>query len=426
MRLNTRMDMYLMPEIFRLFFLITGEGPWLVRRKQLEHRKRTEPGVSTIINTVHSRELTIAGLILDRYRDFGYPSAYERPELLASYSFVTIFVRLYQKLPAVSCSRLVSTLIGDLQHKNLSGLTLELETAAHLSNLGFDLQFHDLIGGSTGSFDFLAVRDGLEVEIDCKAISADTGNPITSFGAAAITSFSDRAIKSYREADKTIILQIITAKKVSKRDVIAKSIASDISEALRIKGKVKSEFSTVNYECKSSKEVPEFKGQPTVQYPLLEGELEGWDHIIVSPDNGQGGVILLLKSTEKSTRVERIANTLKESVDKQFSRSRPVVLFVRLADMTGEVFMKSLGKRTFMNDICENLFYQKDKRPHIAGVVFVPGTPVIKTKIDDRSRSAGEQSLSYFIRNEHHPLRDNPILALLHPPLDMDEALSKS
>jgi len=407
-----------MPEIFRLFFSITGEEPWLARRRHLNRRQRTEPGVATILNTIYSRELAISSLILNKYHSFGYPSAYERPELLGPYSFAATFVRIYQKLPGPICKILVSRLLGDLKNKGLGSLALELETAAHLSRLGFDLQFHDLIRNSPGSFDFLATRDGLEVEIDCKAISADTGNPISAFGAAAIVSFADDAIKKFRAVGRTIILEVIVSKKVSKRDNVARSIAQAITNSLQEKSNFESEFSTVNYSSRDSKDVQSLQRQSTVQYPLLDGAFGEWDHIIVNPDEGQGGVILLLRSTEKSNRVERITETLKESVEKQFSGLRPVVLFVRLADISGDIFIKFLGRRTFMNDVCDNLFSSTEKRPHIAGVIFLPGTPVVARSTSDDFRVAGEQSVSFFIRNENHPISTDPIFSLLHPPAD--------
>lgn len=415
MRLSTRMDLHLIPEIFRLFFAVTGEEPWLARRRELDHRRKTEPGVAAILNTVYSRELAISSLIMNRYRDFGYPSAYDRPDILASYSFVATFVRLFQKIPGPSSGRLVARLVGDLQHKDLGALTLELETIAHLSHLGFDLEFHDLTGAAGGSFDFLATKDGLEIEIDCKSISADTGNPITAFGAAAITSFSDHAIKSYREAGQTIVLTIVTKNRISKRDNNSKEISKIIASSLIRRESILSDFSSVNYASYPSSDIFNFEKYSTVQYPLVVGGFEDYDHIIASSDEGAGGVVLLLKSTAKSNRVKKITDTLKESIEKQFTRSRPAVLFVRLADMTGDIFIRYIGQRTFMNDVCDNLFASAGKRSHIAGVVFVPGSPIVAKDVHDGFRVAGEQSVSLFIRNEAHPIVENPIFSMLSP-----------
>src|SRR5205807_1108585 len=58
----------------------------------------------------------------------------------------------------------------------LGPLAAELRTAAHLMGHGFDIEFTDLAGRER--YDFLASKDALEIEIDCKAPSGDVGRKI--------------------------------------------------------------------------------------------------------------------------------------------------------------------------------------------------------------------------------------------------------
>jgi hypothetical protein len=58
----------------------------------------------------------------------------------------------------------------------LTSLALEMGVAVHLWNGGYDVEFTDL--ENRAQFDFLARKDGVELEVDCKTASGDVGRPI--------------------------------------------------------------------------------------------------------------------------------------------------------------------------------------------------------------------------------------------------------
>jgi hypothetical protein len=69
--------------------------------------------------------------------------------------------------------------IGALQDDvGLIPLVFEMNTIVHLCSRGFDVDCVDLCESEVKRYDFLARRENLEVEIECKTISADAGHRI--------------------------------------------------------------------------------------------------------------------------------------------------------------------------------------------------------------------------------------------------------
>ena len=68
-------------------------------------------------------------------------------------------------------------LVDGLQSdKGLLPLQHEMTTITHLLLNGFNVTCHDL--ENNGGFDFLASRDGVEVEVECKMVSGDIGKQL--------------------------------------------------------------------------------------------------------------------------------------------------------------------------------------------------------------------------------------------------------
>lgn len=414
--LSTHLDLSSLPGIVRRFFKLTGEEPWLDRREQLVRRSRSEPSIATIINTIYSRELAIADLLMARKQivDFRLPSAAARPDLLEAYGFIATFVRIFQVLPLDARQRLIKHLLGALKNNGLAALSLELDTAAHLSRLNYGLKFNDLVGIGPGTFDFLAARNAREFEIDCKAVSADTGTSISYFGASGILSFAANAIVTGRKVGQTTIVALTTTKKISKRNADARAVAGALAEAIQTNARVITPDATVEISHHPSSDLAPFERHATVQFPVLPDEAEDWEQIVRIPDEGLGGFAFLFRCSVKSNRAKKIAVTLKDSVDRQFSKQRPAILFVRLADMTGDTFLRYLGQPTFMYKIChEELF--KEKRNHLLGVQFLPGAPEIIRSETGEGVSIGGQ-VGLFIPNPRHPLSADPDWSPMHPP----------
>jgi hypothetical protein len=93
------------------------------------------------------------------------------------YSFAFAVVRIHAHLPSHGQARLCGYLKDGLKSDSgLAPVALEMAVAVHLWAADFDVEFTDMEG--RGQFDFLATREGIELEIDCKTVSGDIGRSI--------------------------------------------------------------------------------------------------------------------------------------------------------------------------------------------------------------------------------------------------------
>jgi len=96
---------------------------------------------------------------------------------LRLFSFAAMLVRVHAQLSSTAKRRMEGRVRSGLDGDNtLAGLAFELQSAANLMHRGVDIHWHDI--ESNGGFDFLARKDAIEVEIECKTFSADLGRKI--------------------------------------------------------------------------------------------------------------------------------------------------------------------------------------------------------------------------------------------------------
>lgn len=91
------------------------------------------------------------------------------PRDYALFSFIAPVVQIFDQLTLLGQRRVAGTLRDGL-NTDLRPFNSEIETVTHLMRLGFDVTPQDIDHG--GGVDFLAVRDGVELEVECKSASA--------------------------------------------------------------------------------------------------------------------------------------------------------------------------------------------------------------------------------------------------------------
>ena len=98
---------------------------------------------------------------------------------LVPFGVVSTLRLVYENLNEPAQKRLMGRFIGALHDDvGLIPLVFELNTIVHLCSRGFDVDCVDLCESETKRYDFLARKGNLEVEIECKTISADAGHRI--------------------------------------------------------------------------------------------------------------------------------------------------------------------------------------------------------------------------------------------------------
>src|ERR1700730_6215210 len=169
MRIESRTHRSELPKIFRQMFVIAPLDLWRRRSDELKERERYYTFVGRYFDEKYSVERTVSHVVTYRRSTGRYPkiSGTQDHEIFKLYSFASALTRVYANLSSQAQDRLRGAVRDGLNSEpGLAPVTLEMSVATHLSNAGFDVDFVDLEGHQR--FDFLAQKEGIELEVDCK------------------------------------------------------------------------------------------------------------------------------------------------------------------------------------------------------------------------------------------------------------------
>lgn len=143
----------------------------------VETEKRKSPILGEFLAEQHLIELELGRLLAHRRKTGRVPKKIPTRETYAALAFAAMLVGVHDRLSQKGKNVLAGRVRGRLKgNESLTALWHELTVAAHLMNVGWDVAFADLEG--IARFDFLAEKDGLVVEVECKVASADQGRKI--------------------------------------------------------------------------------------------------------------------------------------------------------------------------------------------------------------------------------------------------------
>ncbi|MGH9908661.1 MAG: hypothetical protein ACRD8U_24135, partial [Pyrinomonadaceae bacterium] len=158
-------------------FAIPGIEPWRRKFTSLERQLNENGFLRDWQIEHHGIELKLFELLDDYERTGTFPVQVRDFRHYNLYSFVAGVVRIYEQLSSAGKTRLKGMLIDGLKPDNgLLAVQHEIVTAIHLVSLGFDIELNDIENGS--GVDFIARREGAELEVECKMFTGDLGRKI--------------------------------------------------------------------------------------------------------------------------------------------------------------------------------------------------------------------------------------------------------
>jgi hypothetical protein len=109
------------------------------------------------------------------------------------YSFLVSAHRIFTHISSSAKTEFASKLRGFITGQfGIRPFAYELTIAMHLMSKGWDVVFADI--EKVGNFDFLASKDGLEIEMECKTTSGDSGRQIHRFEMSRLGTLIDPAL----------------------------------------------------------------------------------------------------------------------------------------------------------------------------------------------------------------------------------------
>lgn len=334
------------------------------------------------------------------------------------YSFVTMFSKLHHHLNDVGRKRLVGMTRHGLKNENgLEGLAFEFLVLNNLMSLGYDVICNDLEDRKNGgTYDFLAVKGGIEMEVECKYVSADIGRQIHR---RRIYQLGDRLLPMMQSTldakpGGTLVKITIpnnlsgsTEQQSLIADAVRKALANDGDAILPEEYQITVEpfaFRDDMFDAQITKIeiLNKLRGQMKNEHNIDNKNML----LLFRPEHG--AIVVIVKSSKKDRVLGALNRQLKGSAKNQFSGERPGALFVFLADLTEDQLLnlaKAQKDEPTGIQIMSNMLIEK--RPALHTVAFLsPGALATRqiSKGGRRGTSITQSSAGYHFLNPDHPM----------------------
>ncbi len=407
------------PAFIEQMLSITGAEPWIKRLEWLDRERVDNPYMKEWLHDRFAVELALQRWLPHAESIIKSDAAPDTStyELMA---FATGVASIYQQLSSKAQNRLRGQLLDGLKSETgLLPLQLEVSTITHLVRAGYAVDPHDLEAG--GGYDFLASRNGQEVEVECKLISGDIGRKIHKRLHAKLAQALTPTLTQLFQAASTGLLVRVTlpdrlTASLQQHEAIVQSVSNGI-----VGGGIDTDACSVRlyeFEIASSPFAAGFDarwGSRDVQTFIAQlAGSAGNSNLMTLFSPGERAVVMLLESAQPDAVLKGIRRQLRDAATDQMTGTRPGCVVAALHDMTDEQIF-SLGQSdsnvrvgaTGLQIMTSDLL-QADSRAHVHSVVY---------KGRGRLNSQGGSSFmgqghTYVIKNEWHPLADDPLCNL--------------
>lgn len=413
------------PALLTRFISITSWSVWKKRIETIDRNIADNPLQSEFYTERHALELELSRTLATKRRTGQVYDKISSHQQFKFYSFVAMFARVHQRLENGAKFRLERNLFGALKGDNtLHYIQHELDSVAHLMSQGFDVTFNDL--ENEGGFDFLAERDGKEIEFECKTISADIGRKIHKKRLVQLGSRLAPMVSQFLDASHGgYLIKITVPKRLYGTSEFQNSIVEAVERSLtrsenKFDGPEPCEVTVREFDLN---ETP-FLLEPTEGIARDEMEL-AFERLGLKPDPqailayrpGKVATVIVVESREKDEVLASVMEQAKKAAD-QFSTQRPAVISIRLLDLSPPQ-IRSLGDG--LDDpskpsglrIVSSAFLSDERRRHVHTIAFDGVADISLARHRRPSSDIIETTWSgtgpaYVLKNPFHPQRDDP------------------
>lgn len=404
-------------DLLQALMHITGTEPWDRRFEWLQREFSENPLMEDWLRERCAIEWTMREILSDPTLKPNQPFKLQTQAQYELVSFAASAVRCHQQLSESGRRRLRGVLLDGLKEdKGLLSIQHELATAIHLMGRDFDVEFQDMEHG--GGVDFIARKDDVEIEVECKMFSADLGRKIHRRRSATLFKrLAEILTETYSSATRGLIVAVT----IPDRLTPAPSQHHEIETAVR-RGLLHGEAMMQIEGCtvrtwdflisdspfrKSPGEISRDEIDQFVQ--ACTGRSNANLMILFSP--GKRTVILSLASSKQDEVLDGMRRQLRDAAKGQFSGTRPAMLAVQLHALTaaqlislGQLDSSSRSAATGLQ-IMTSDFLQRPSSAHVHTIVYRSHAVIGRNALAGTARAAGP---SYLIKNRNHPLYEDP------------------
>ncbi|QAY83360.1 hypothetical protein [Pseudomonas arsenicoxydans] len=384
------------PELYRRFLTLFPDKPWLKRVANLQHQVNENP-----ISKFWLWQVNVVAYGLAAFDTHGL----EQVEIESwdavkqAMIFICQILDIHDTAPPDNARMFRGRIRGAISNPDdMRGIRFELGMATHLFRQGCSITWTDEHRGDE-TFDFLADVPGVgSVEVECKTLSADKGEPIARDIAYA---FINRLFPKIEPALPfqgrfLYTISLVFQSNIPKNTTAQATIAAEVAEA------IKREEQSVDGVCSIHLQALDLK-------PLEEG-LER-DHLLdysnqmlgyepahqVIKDLGEAGYLAVRVQSVVASKLETAVNDLaKRAIRKQLTGNRPACLVMRIERHSGESLEALAEDESNWLATRATKLLKNPAHDHLAAVVFVSAPAV--TAVTESSEV--EQSKTYIFESQ--------------------------
>jgi len=286
-----------------------------------------------------------------------------------AYGFVATTQRIYQVLSPVAQKRLH----GNLRDRvsgiyGLRPLVYEMTMAAHLVNAGYNVDSIDLEG--KGRFDFLAIKDEVEFEMECKTTSSDKGRQIHRKQFNRLTQALLPITTTLVDAGGCHVIRLTIPErlKTSRQQLaeFASVVSSEVSTGCAAQEIGRAEYKELNVDhWPLLDEISELTARDLLEKVFGAGNR----HVTWHYRRPGLGVALIAAESETSDKMlEAIADDAKAAAD-QCTGTRPALIMIQLAEIKPDELKTFLETKSGIHFVAHAVF-TSDTRSHVDCVGF--------------------------------------------------------
>lgn len=398
---------------------IGGVAAWRQREQDFAHKLRENPMIAHYLASEFAIEQAMFSV--QRYRASTGRLPSMTPELVRLYGFAGMVARVYQRLSVAARSRLATRMVGALKDDvGLAPIAFEMRTVEHFMKAGFDVEFYDLC--NNGGWDFVMRKDGIAIDVECKAISGDIGRKVHLLTQHQL---GRQLYPSMGGAEKPGSVRFVVATvpdRLFPRREFLLSVADAVKQALSDGKDTRAEnVCAVTYREAPLQGSPfDFDGPAHITDDALiefcwRAFGENVRHLLTTFTPRRSAIVVAVRSAKPDTLLRTVLRQLKEGA-RQLSRARPGCLCVQFRRLTS-VELRDLAGSPLQNgeptgiQLITNEFFKGEGRDHVHTVAYTaPGNFVTRTyrTADRHVTETREDGASYVFTNKRHPANGDP------------------
>ncbi|PWT80933.1 MAG: hypothetical protein C5B44_04590 [Acidobacteria bacterium] len=288
----------------------------------------------------------------------------------AAYSFVVTAQRVHsalgQKEQSAFEGRIRNTISGQFGARPLA---YELSIAVHLMQRGWDVEFVDLEGRE--NFDFLARRDNVAVDVECKTTSGDTGRKVHRRDVHRLADLLQEALVQLSEKKGCHLIRLTVPNRLGSQDADLRALASLVRAAVENRTEAKSKQAHVRYSRLVDIESwPDPRSHSLDARNFFEQQFGVANkHILFHVHQGYSIVAVLIESSEADRVIAAFTREAKHAAG-QCSGQRPALVCLHMIDpLDRERLQSLLNTPNGLHEIAGTIF-RDCRRQHVDSVVF--------------------------------------------------------